>query len=88
MFDFNKIPLDPLSCKTFIRENMDARRTWAPHGAVRWYIGPATDHYRYHHVYMKSIRAELVGGTVYFFPYHTRSLLYLLISASIWIMHI
>ena len=55
--DFNATPISPPGCKIFIHEKPDARRTWAPHGSGRWYIGPALDHYRFHHVYVNATKS-------------------------------
>jgi hypothetical protein len=38
------------------------------HGVVRWYLGPALEHYRCYQCYVKTTRSEQISDTVEFFP--------------------
>ena len=71
-FGFNKNPLAPPFCKLVIHENPYERRNRAPHRSVGWYIGTAMEHYRCHHIYVNTTRAERVGDTVKLFLHHAK----------------
>jgi hypothetical protein len=44
------------------------RASWAAHGEIGWYLGPALEHYRCHKVYITKTRSERASDTVEFFP--------------------
>ena len=49
-------------------EAPDQRRTWAPHGAEGFYIGPAFDHHRCYKVYISSTRGIRTTGQLSWHP--------------------
>jgi len=53
-FNFTATPLGPPGTKVIIHDKPGQRGTWAPHGTIGWYIGPAMDHYRNFRVYVPS----------------------------------
>jgi hypothetical protein len=65
------MPLAPPGTKVVIHEKPQQRKTWDPHGAEGWYLGPAMEHYRCHRVFTNKTRAERITDTVEFFPQHT-----------------
>ena len=69
VFDYNKTPMAPPGLKTLVYETPKQRRTWAHHGKLGWYIGPAMDHYRCFQVYIPETRGERQASTVSFFPH-------------------
>ena len=44
--NFNKVPLAPPGTKVFVHAKPHKRQSWAYHGHVGWYVGPAIHHYR------------------------------------------
>jgi hypothetical protein len=46
-FDFNKMPLAPLGTKALVYNNPVTQTSWAPHATDGFYVGPATNHYRF-----------------------------------------
>jgi len=69
-FDYNATPIAPPGTKIISHDKPKDRATWAPHGEVGWYMGPAMEHYRCHRVYITKTRATRVSDTVDFFPQH------------------
>jgi hypothetical protein len=67
-YDFNRAPMAPPVTRIKSHETPNRRRTWAPHGQDRWYIGPALEHYRCYTVYITKTRGERIVETVDFFP--------------------
>jgi hypothetical protein len=67
-YDFNRAPMAPPGTIIIAHETPNRRRTWAPHGQDRWYIGPALENYRCYTVYITNTRGERVVETVEFFP--------------------
>jgi hypothetical protein len=65
-YDFNRAPIAPPGTKIIAHEPPNRRRTRAPHGQDRWYIGPALEHYRCYTVYITKTRGERVVETVDF----------------------
>ena len=45
-FDFNRTPLAPPGTKVIIHDKSTKRVSWAYHGQIGFYIGPAFEHYR------------------------------------------
>jgi hypothetical protein len=72
-FDYNATPLAPPGCKVLIHEKPSQRASWAPHGVMGWYLGPATEHYRCYRCYVGKTQAERISDTVEFFPKDTFS---------------
>jgi hypothetical protein len=48
------------------------KKSWDPHGAEGWYLGPTMEHYRYYQVFTDKTKAERITDTVKFFPQHTK----------------
>jgi hypothetical protein len=46
-FDFNKTPLAPLGTKALVYDDLGSQTSWAPHATDGFYVGPASDHYRF-----------------------------------------
>ena len=55
-FNYDAAPLPPPGKQVIIHENPTVRGTWASHGVKGWYLGPSTNHYRCHHVYVTKTR--------------------------------
>ena len=68
-FNYNATPLAPSGTKIIAYEIPTIRKMWAPHGLDGWYIGNASEHYRYHKVYIPKTRAKRIARTVEFFPH-------------------
>ena len=51
-FDFNKTPLGPPGTRVLVFETPSVRETRVPHAVEGWYIGPATEYYRYFKTYI------------------------------------
>jgi hypothetical protein len=69
-FDYNKTRIAPPGIRVVIHEKSSKQGTWAPHGALGFYIGTAPDHYRCWRVYVTKTQSERIGDTVKFFPQH------------------
>ena len=54
-----------------IFEDPDTRESWAPHGKLAWYVGPAPDHYRCYRLYIPETGGTRISGTVKFFPHYS-----------------
>eukprot|EP00978_Attheya_sp_CCMP212_P038542 scaffold191999_cov45-Attheya_sp.AAC.1 len=67
-FNYDATPIAPPGTKIVSHDKLKDRTSWAPHGKVGWYIGPALEHYRCHRVYITKTRAVRVSDTVDFFP--------------------
>ena len=68
-FNYNATPLAPPGTKIIAYETPTTRKTWAPHGLDGWCISNASDHYRYHKVYIPKTRAKRIARAVEFFPH-------------------
>jgi hypothetical protein len=69
-FDYNKTPIAPPGIRVVIHEKSTKQGTWAPHGALGFYIGPAPDHYQCWRIYVPKTQSERIGDTVEFSPQH------------------
>ena len=69
-FDYNRTPLCPPGCRALIHDSPGHRATWNAKGTDAWYIGPATNHYRCHRLYIPKTRSERISRTVDFFPHN------------------
>jgi hypothetical protein len=67
-YDVNRAPMAPPGTRIIAHDNPNRRRTWAPHGKDRWYIGPALEHYRCYTVYITKTLGDSIVETVEFFP--------------------
>ena len=69
IFDFNSTPLAPLGTQTIPYEPKAQRKsTFASHGVLGWYIGPAPDYYRNYKIYVPATKGTRFGKTVQFLP--------------------
>ena len=68
-FKYTRTPLAPPGTRVVIYEAPGNCRTWAPHCVDGWYLRPAPDHYRCHHVYIPRTRCEHIAKTVEFLPH-------------------
>jgi hypothetical protein len=68
IFDFNRMPLAPPGTRAMIFEDPDTRESWAPHGKLAWYLGPAMEHYRCYQLYVPETGGIHTSGRVEFFP--------------------
>jgi hypothetical protein len=70
IFNFEKTPLAPPGCQVIIHNRPQERGTWADHGVVGFYIGPAMHHFRNYVCYIPTTRGERISNTIEFFPAH------------------
>jgi len=66
--NFLAMPLAPAGTKVVIHMKPDQRSSWAYHGKVGWYVGPAPHHYRCFRCYVPSSGKEIITDTVRFIP--------------------
>jgi hypothetical protein len=67
-FDFNRTPLAPPGTRAVKHIKTDKRNSWAMHGELAWYVGPATEHYRCYRLYNPKTQAYSVADTVSLHP--------------------
>jgi len=67
-YDFNSHPIAPFGTKVLIYETPDDRTSWAPHGVLGYYLGPAPSHHRSFRVYTSKTRAERISDSLAWFP--------------------
>jgi hypothetical protein len=60
-FDFNRTPLAPPGTRTVKHIKSDKRNSWAMHGELTWYVGPAMEHYRCYHLYNPRTQAYTIA---------------------------
>jgi hypothetical protein len=58
----------PPGTHVIAHETPKQRASWYPHGVDGWYLGPATDHYRYYRVHINKIKSNRIVDTLEFFP--------------------
>ena len=63
-FDFRAHPIAPAGTKVIIHNKPTARGTWAPHGALGFYLGPAQQHYRCFSVWAVDTQSIRVTDTL------------------------
>ena len=63
-FDFRAHPIAPAGTKVIIHDKPTARGTWAPHGVLGFYLGPAQQHYRCFSVWSVSTQSIRVTDTL------------------------
>ena len=66
--NYNKVPLAPPGTKVFVHAKPSKRKTWAYHGQIGWYVGPAVHHYRCFRIFMPQTGREIITDTVKFIP--------------------
>ncbi|KAJ1384547.1 hypothetical protein B484DRAFT_306697, partial [Ochromonadaceae sp. CCMP2298] len=67
-YDFGGHPIGPAGCKVVVYESPATRATWAAHGSVGFYTGPALSHHRGFRVFLPETNRERVSETVAWFP--------------------
>jgi hypothetical protein len=71
LFNYNSTPLAPPGMKVLIHERpLERGSTWSPHNTEAWYLGPATDHYRQHRVWVPATGAVRVVDTITWLPHN------------------
>ena len=63
-FDFRKTPLAPPGIKVIAFNNVSTRESWAVHGKLGYYIGPAMNHYRCYQVYLPTSKRIITTDTL------------------------
>ena len=63
-FDFRKTPLAPPGIKVIAFNNVSTRESWAVHGKLGCYIGPAMNHYRCYQVYLPTSKRIITTDTL------------------------
>ena len=67
-YDFNSHPLAPPGIKVLIYEAPNVRTSWAPHGVLGYYLGPALSHHRTFRVHCAHTNAERISDSLAWFP--------------------
>ena len=67
-FDFSRTPMAPPGTKVVVHDKANKRGSWAYHGTLGFYVGPAMEHYRCMTCYMPKSRMERVADTIQFLP--------------------
>jgi len=67
-YDYNAHPLAPPGVKVLAFEDKDTRESWAPHGRVGFYVGPAMNHYRCFRIYMPETKKVRIVDTLSWHP--------------------
>jgi len=68
-FDFKKYPIAPAGMKVTIHDRPQQRGSWAPHGTLGFYLGPAMIHYRSWRCLAKRTCAVRITDTVEWHPH-------------------
>ena len=63
-FDSNRYDLHPLGTRVITLDDPSQRLSFAPHGPIAYYVGPAMDHYRTYRVYVPTTKAFRNTDTV------------------------
>ena len=67
-YDFNACPIAPIGTKVVAHVPPLERATWAQHGIIGYYVGPAPDHYRCFQIWIESTKAIRISDCVEWFP--------------------
>ena len=67
-FDFLAHPIHPPGTKVLVLDPVTTRQSWAPHGLLGFYLGPALHHYRSFRVYIISTRGFRVSDSLSWHP--------------------
>ena len=68
-FDSNRYDLHPPGCRLVTLDDPSDRRSFAPHGTVAFYLGPAPNHYRSYTVFVPTTSATRVTDSVDWLPF-------------------
>ena len=63
-FNFKRTPLAPPGIKVIAYNSVGTRESWATHGKLGCYVGPAMNHYRCYQVYIPSTRKIIISDTL------------------------
>ena len=58
-YDFNRYPMAPWGTQVLVHEGPNKRASWASHGLLGYYLGPAIGHYRCYRAFVISTNAIL-----------------------------
>ena len=67
-FDFNRTPLSVPGTKVAAHDPPSQRYTFAPHGTVGYYVGPALEHYRCYTIFFPSTQRTRECISLQWFP--------------------
>ena len=67
-FDFNRTPLSVPGTKVVVHDPPSQRYTFAPHGTVGYYVGPALEHYRCYTIFFPSTQRTRECISLQWFP--------------------
>jgi hypothetical protein len=64
IFSFDKHPIASLGMRVLCHDKPSERKSWAPHGQIGYYVGPAMEHYRCFKIWIPSTSAIRITDTV------------------------
>ena len=67
-FDFAKHPIAPIGTRLLIHDKPTSRASWAPHGVLGFYLGPALRHYRSYRAWSTITNTVRITDTVACYP--------------------
>ena len=67
-YDFNKCPIAPLGIKVVAHIPPEERASWAQHGIIGFYVGPAPEHYRCYQIYIPTTKGIRISDCLEWFP--------------------
>ena len=67
-YNFDSHPLAPPGIKVLIYESPQVRASWAPHGVLGYYLGPALSHHRTFRVHCVHTCADRISDSLAWFP--------------------
>ena len=66
-------PMSLPGTKVVVHEKSNTRASWAYHGQLDFYVGPAMEHYRCMTCYIPQTRQEQIADTIQFLPSKIKS---------------
>jgi hypothetical protein len=70
-YHYKHHPIAPPGMQVMVHEKPSQRKSWAPHAKEGWYVGPAMEHFRCYHAWMKDTKHLRTTDTVTFLPTQT-----------------
>jgi hypothetical protein len=67
-FDANRISLHPPGCRVVTLDDPKLRKSFAPHGHIAFYLGPAMNHYRSWNVFVPATTSIRVSDSIDWLP--------------------
>ena len=67
-FDFLAHPIHPPGTKVLVLDPVATRQSWAPHGLLGFYLGPALQHYKSFRTYIVSTRGFRISDSLSWHP--------------------